>query len=67
MDRHGAIAIVSASLAVAVTAACSSFPPADHEERARTVVEECRAHGGVIAFDDQAVVCADQTSDHERG
>jgi hypothetical protein len=30
------------------------------------VVEACNGHRGVAAFDDESVICADQTSNDER-
>ncbi len=30
------------------------------------VTEACNGHGGVVAFDDEAVICEDQTSNSDR-
>jgi hypothetical protein len=58
----------AAMLAVAGAAGCGSEgASADREERSRQAVDECRGHGGVIAFDDDVVICVDQTSTSERG
>jgi hypothetical protein len=56
-------------LAATALAACGSddSSSADRADRSATVVEACRDHGGVTAFDDDAVICEDQTSIEERG
>jgi hypothetical protein len=36
------------------------------EERGSSAVEACRAHGGVIAFEDDVVICRDQTVPRRR-
>jgi hypothetical protein len=47
---------------------CSSpEPSSDSAIRGARVVEVCRGHGGVVAFDDDAVICRDQTFQHQRG
>jgi hypothetical protein len=59
---------VAATLAIASAAGCGSEGGTqDREERSRQAVNECRGHGGVGAFDDDAVICIDQTSTTERG
>jgi hypothetical protein len=67
--RHRRLgATVAGSLAALALVACSSegsSPSA--EERGATIVEACREHGGVSAFDDEAVICRDQSSVEERG
>jgi hypothetical protein len=54
------------TIAVALTAisatglvACGEAEPQD---RGAAAVALCRDHGGVIAFDDEVVICRDQTS-----
>ena len=37
------------------------------EERGRKAVEACREHDGVSAFDDDIVICRDQTSHEAEG
>jgi hypothetical protein len=59
---------VAAALAVAGAAGCGSEGGTrDREERSRQAVNQCRGHGGVSAFDDDVVICVDQTSTSERG
>jgi hypothetical protein len=52
--------------AVAVTAASGCASDQDPgsgtpEDRGSTAVEDCRSHGGVIAFEDDVVICRNQT------
>ena len=57
-----------AVLAAAAIGGCSgggSSP--DHAERASDAIETCREHGGVTAFDDDAVICGDGTAREQRG
>jgi hypothetical protein len=59
---------VAVTLAMATGAGCGSEGSSqDREERSTQAVNECRGHGGVGAFDDDAVICVDQTSTSERG
>jgi hypothetical protein len=59
---------VAAMLALAGGAGCGTDgSSADREERSASAVNECRGHGGVSAFDDDVVICLDQTSASERG
>lgn len=53
--------IAAATLAIAaiVPAACGD---AEAEDRGAAAVAVCRGHGGVIAFDDEVVICRDQSS-----
>ena len=68
MGRRKWTSLAVALLAASAFAGCSSDPSSDSlEERALQTLERCRAHGGVAAFDDDAVVCRDQTSTDERG
>jgi hypothetical protein len=58
----------AAALALAGTAGCATEGSSqDREERSTQAVDECRGHGGVGAFDDNVVICVDQTSTSERG
>ena len=65
--RH-VVVLVIAALAVAGTAGCGTDgSSSDREERSAQAVNECRGHGGVSAFDDDVVICLDQTSTSARG
>jgi hypothetical protein len=58
----------AAALTLAGTAGCGTEGSSqDREERSMQAVQECRGHGGVTAFDDDVVICLDQTSTSERG
>jgi hypothetical protein len=61
------VPVVAACLAAAILTACSEGSATSVEERGATIVESCRGHGGAIAFDDEAVVCRDQTAVEDRG
>lgn len=61
------IPIIAALAVGAAIAGCSSSDPSDSERRGAEAVEACREHDGVAAFDDDAVICADQTAAEERG
>jgi hypothetical protein len=66
--RSVVIRIAPVLLAAVALAGCSSQDSSEaREERASRAVAECRGHGGVAAFDDDAVICADQSSQEERG
>ena len=67
VNKRQLIALVSAVLSLATFAGCSSDEPASREDRASSAVEECRGHGGVGAFEDDVVICRDQTANEERG
>ena len=57
-----------AALAAALVAGCGSGDSVTNRaERVTNVVDACRDKGGVTAFDDDAVICADQTSTDDRG
>jgi hypothetical protein len=59
---------VAAALALASAAGCGSEGASqDREERSTQAINECRGHDGVSAFDDDVVICVDQTSSSERG
>jgi hypothetical protein len=59
---------VAAMLALAGASGCGSDGSSEgREERSTSAVNECRGHGGVSAFDDDVVICMDQTSNTDRG
>ena len=60
----GAVAL-AASLAVACGGSNSSS--SDRAERSTRTIDACRDHGGVAAFDDDSVICDDQTFTDDRG
>jgi hypothetical protein len=68
MKRRGIASTAVALLAAAAVAGCSS-PETEEKrvERGSSAVETCKGHGGVAAFDDEAVICQDQTFEEERG
>lgn len=67
MNKTQLIAIVIAVLSLTTFSGCASDDAAVHEERSSSVIEECREHGGVAAFDDDIAICRDQTANEERG
>jgi hypothetical protein len=68
MRMRQAVVPVAATLAVASVLGCgANGSSVDREERSTQAVNECRGHGGVSAFDDDIVICLDQTSTSERG
>ena len=67
VNKRQLIAIVIAVLSLASFSGCASDDAAVHEERSSSAIEECREHGGVAAFDDDIVICRDQTANEERG
>jgi hypothetical protein len=64
-----AVAAPAAALLVlaAATGCGSNGTLSDREERSANAVNECRSHRGVSAFDDDVVICGDQTSTNDRG
>jgi hypothetical protein len=54
-------------VAAALTGCASQESSETREDRASRAVAACRDHGGVGAFDDDAVICQDQTAENERG
>jgi hypothetical protein len=60
------IAMVGAVLSLAIFAGCGS-DEASSRDRASSAIEECRGHGGVGAFEDDVVICRDQTANENRG
>ena len=66
--RMRQLVVPAAALALAGAAGCGAEGSSQgREERSRHAVDECRGHGGVSAFDDDVVICVDQTSTSERG
>jgi hypothetical protein len=62
------VSIAAVALATMSAAGCGSEGSAsDRESRGSAAVEACREHGGVSAFDDDAVICMDDTSQEARG
>ncbi len=60
--------LAAALLCAAVLAACSSGQSnAERTARGADAVAACQDHGGVAAFDDDAVICEDGTARDERG
>jgi hypothetical protein len=59
--------LTAVALAGAGVAGCGESGTEDREERSTQAVNECRGHGGVSAFDDDVVICLDQSSSSERG
>jgi hypothetical protein len=55
------------STVLATFAGCGSDLASSPEERASSAVRECRGHGGVAAFEDDVVICRDQTTKDHRG
>jgi len=55
-------------LAVAGASGCGADESSsDRANRASGAIEACRGHDGVIAFDDDAIICGDGTFHEERG
>lgn len=52
-------AIVLTAISATGLAACGNSEPGD---RGASAVALCRDHGGVIALEDEIVICRDQTS-----
>ena len=68
MRMRQLVAPAAAVLALAGTMGCGAEGASrDRVERSRQAVGECRGHGGVAAFDDDVVICGDQTSASGRG
>ena len=68
MRMRQLVAPAAAVLVLAGTVGCGvEGSSQDREERSRQAVDECRGHGGVGAFDDDVVICGDQTSVSGRG
>jgi hypothetical protein len=68
MKRQKSILIVIALLAGMAAAGCGDDgASSDFRDRGSSAISECEEHGGVSAFDDDIVICRDQTVDEERG
>jgi hypothetical protein len=62
MIRRTLIAIAVALLAAGGVAGCGAAGDGpEASDRGAGAVESCRAHGGVVAFEDDVVICRDQT------
>jgi hypothetical protein len=60
--------IAVALLAAAAIGGCGSGDASpDAAARATDAIEACSDHGGVAAFDDDAVICGDGTAREQRG
>lgn len=54
--------MTAAVLALVAAFGASACGDSEPEDRGAAAVTLCRPHGGVIAFDDEVVICRDQTS-----
>ena len=62
------LSLIVALGVLAATAGCGAQESsADRRDRASSAIEACRDHDGVIGFDDDAVICGDNTAVEERG
>jgi hypothetical protein len=62
--KLGCIAVLGGGMALMGCGGSQSS--ADRSERVSRVTEACDGHGGVAAFEDDAVICEDQTSNGPR-
>jgi hypothetical protein len=66
MNGKGSISIAAALLAATAIAGCGSEGESRGsdavQDRGSRAVQVCRDHRGVAAFDDDVVICGDQTS-----
>jgi hypothetical protein len=67
MKRDHLVLLVLVLLVVAALMGCGADGSSEREDRGASAVEECQGHGGVEAFDDEVVICRDQSADEERG
>ena len=68
MNGDKMVWIVVAVLAATTTSGCAEGDSSsERANRANSVLEACRGHDGVVAFDDDAVICGDETAQGERG
>jgi hypothetical protein len=65
--RYAAVLAAALLTCTSVAACGSDGSSSDREERSANAVNECRGHGGVSAFDDDVVICLDQTATTDRG
>ena len=66
-DMRAKVRIALAMLVAGALAACGSESSQDRAERGTRAVEICGGHDGVAAFDDDSVICGDQTATDGRG
>jgi len=68
VNRKSWAQIAVGVLAAALLAGCAnSESTSERADRASSAIALCRGHGGVSAFDDDAIICQDQTFHEERG
>jgi hypothetical protein len=69
VDVRTPCSIAAVALMAAFAAACGNDDPgsSDRTERSTRTIDACREHGGVAAFDDDSVICDDQTFTDDRG
>jgi hypothetical protein len=65
--RRASTAITVVVFALAPAGCTSRDASADRATRTSEALGACRGHGGVTALEDETVICADQTSNDERG
>jgi hypothetical protein len=55
---------VAVGLLAAIAVGCAGEDPGSRspEDRGADAVAACRTHGGVVAFEDDVVICRDQTA-----
>jgi hypothetical protein len=58
---------VGAVLGALLLAGCGGDSVSSRAQRSANVIDACRDNGGVAAFDDDTVICADQTTNDQRG
>jgi hypothetical protein len=56
--KYGPLAVLL--IGAAATAGCGNAGATGGDERGSAAVEVCRDHGGVVAFEDDVVICRDQ-------
>jgi hypothetical protein len=65
--RSTSTAAAAAIVAGLAFAGCGSDSASTRAERSANIIDACRDNGGVAAFDDESVICADQTFNDGRG
>lgn len=62
------VTTIGIALVLLAAVGCASDQSvSDRRERAVLAIEACRDNGGVAAFDDDSVICGDQTFHEARG